>query len=536
MKNYNKQQLQAINSNSRTILCLAGAGAGKTATLLGRIERQVREGVDPRSILALTFTNAAAFEMKERYKQLPGVDFDKGIPEFKTFHGFCYSLIIKDIAVRNRLGYVDIPEVCEDAQMKEIRARVKLAIDCKLSDAILDNDNVILSKSDEDMKKLFKKALIKELRKENVITFDIMCYNVCELFERNAPEVEKYKQKYRYVVVDEFQDSDLRQIKFLNSFPPTTNFWLCADALQNIYAFRGTSNKYVKQLSILPGWEVIKLFKNYRSTIQICEFANKFSRYASDDYRITMEGQREGDKVEVIYGSNSSYNHPVDLDHLSILVDKLRENKRETAILCRTNKECGAVRAELAQAGIQFTSRTKSTDHVNLLDSALSNEYMLEWLSTKLDGKEYSDYVRMAAQVDNPDIRWFLNTYSRNDKIKLAADKVIEIRTIAASKDSPSEKFNKITKMLRVKTKCEFLGDEHTTSKEVVESIREQVQQLEEAQIYVGTIHSSKGLEYDTVYIMGVNDTMFRLGTEEMNNLYYVALTRAKNHLTIFRR
>ena len=98
------------------------------------------------------------------------------------------------------------------------------------------------------------------------------------------------------------------------------------------------------------------------------------------------------------------------------------------------------------------------------------------------------------------------------------------------------DKFEKITKLLRVKTKCKFEGDEFTTSQEVIESIKSQIQDQQENRIYVGTIHSVKGLEYDTVYVMGVNDRMFELGSEEMNNLFYVAVTRAKSHLTIFRR
>ena len=531
----NPQQQQAVDSNERTILCLAAAGCGKTKTLLARIERLIKSGVDPTSILALTFTNAAAFEMKERYKQIQGIDLSHGTPEFRTFHSFCYSLIVKDKDVRERMGYNKIPELCDDAHLKAIKEKVRLQLGIKLSLSQLEN-NVSLSKADEESKKLFQKALIKTIKKENVITFDIMCYNTGELFTKDESCVQKYKEKYKYLFVDEMQDCDPKQFKFVGSFPKSTSFFMVGDVLQAIYGFRGCSNEFIKQLAVAPDWQVIKMFENYRSTKEICEFANKFSTYSKDEYRIEMHGQRHGVKPEVIYGSHSSYEHPVDLDHLSILIDRLNEDKSESAILCRTNREVAAVKEALTNAGIQFSSKSKSTDHLSLLESALSNEYMLDWLSTRLEPKDYGDYIRLSAIVSNPDIRWFLNMYGNNPKIKDSAEKVIKIRNITASKDDPKSKFDQITKMLRVKTKCEFKGDENSSNREIVESIRDQVQELEECPVYAGTIHSVKGLEYDTVYVMGVNDKMFRLGDEDMNNLYYVAVTRAKSHLVVFRR
>ena len=90
--------------------------------------------------------------------------------------------------------------------------------------------------------------------------------------------------------------------------------------------------------------------------------------------------------------------------------------------------------------------------------------------------------------------------------------------------------------MLRVKTKCEFNLSDNATNSEIVINIRDQMQELKEGQVYVGTIHSAKGLEYDTVYVMGVNDAMFKLDCEDNKNAYYVAITRAKNHLIVFRR
>lgn len=535
LEELNDEQLEAATSNERTILCIAGAGAGKTKTMLSRIERLVSEGVDPKSILVLTFTNAAAFDMKERYKKSPSLDISRGVPEFRTFHSFCYSLIIKDPDVRTRLGYSRVPEVCDDSRFKELKARVKLQIGCTLPDSVLEND-VPLSMKDKAAKELYQKAVIKTIKKENLITFDIMCYNVCALFEKNDDCILKYKQKYKYVFVDEMQDSDPKQFKFISSFPSTTNFYLCGDALQNIYSFRGTTNEYVKTLATAPGWKVIRLHKNYRSVKKICDFANKFSTYAPDSYRITMEGQRDGGSVEVIYGSNSSYSEPVDKGHLRKLIDKLTANPDESAVLCRSNKEVAAVKKALDEAKIEYSASNKSRDVISYLDAASSNDFMLEWLSSMLEARDYGDYLRMSAIVSNPDITWFLNNYGNVTKIKEAVSKISHIRKIVSEDIHPMDKFEKITKLLRVKTKCTFEGNEFTTNKEIIDSIRSQLEAKEENKIYVGTIHSAKGLEYNTVYVMGVNDSLFQLGSEEMNNLYYVAITRPKEHLVVFRK
>lgn len=532
----NEQQFQAVNSNDPRILCLAGAGAGKTKTLVSRIIRLIKDGVDPSSILSLTFTNAAAFEMKERYGKAIGPDIVKGLPEFRTFHSFCYSLIVKDKDVRERIGYLSIPEICDDSTLKEIKESVKLTIGCKLSEKELDDSCVLLNKKDKEMRELYKKALRKEIKKRNVITFDIMCYNVCELFEKNDPCILKYKEKYKYIQVDEAQDSDPKQFRFVSSFPATTNFFFCADALQNIYQFRNCTNEFVKTLAASPDWTTIKLYKNYRSTINICEFANKFSTYASDEYRITMEGFRTGDDVEVIRGSYSSYNQPVDEDHLNQLIEKIKEHPAETAVLCRTNRECGCVKAALSEAGIECSSSNKTKHVLNYLESALSNSYMLDWLPSLLESKDYGDYIRLSSIEGTIDIQWFLRIFGDRPKVKKAAEKIVEIRNIAKEDIGLEEKFNKIVKILRIKSSSTFDKEKMDSPANIVKELRDIAEEKEDSKIYVGTIHSSKGLEYDTVYVMGVDDKMFQLGSEEMNNLYYVAMTRAKNHLIIFRR
>ena len=532
---FNPQQLEAINSNADAILCLAAAGCGKTAVIVARIARLVNDGVDPSTILALTFTNAAAFEMKQRYNRLQ-TNPSKNCPEFKTFHGFCYSVIIKNRDVREKLGYEKVPQVCDEADHKKLKKELLLQLGLKISETEID-EGIAYGREHERQLEIFNKALKKELRTRNLITFDMMCYNVCELFVNDDESIQYYKNKYKYIFCDEFQDTDKKQFKFISSFGRNINFFLVGDALQAIYGWRGCTNEYVKTLAEASTWKLIKLNQNYRSTKQICEFANRFSKYAKDSYRVVMEGQRDGDEVETIRGACAGFACDVDERHLRLLVQHLNDDPVESAILCRSNKEVNAVANYLKSKGIEYVRSSKTSEALFLLNSALDNNYMKEWLSTWLEGPEYADYIRLSAVKGDTDIRWFLSLYGNKEKIKERVTKIVKIRKIVTDDSTSTQgKVSDIKKVLKVKASKEFEVDDSMTGRQIVETLRDQVLEDEESKIYLGTIHSAKGLEYEHVYVMGVNDRLFQIDTEEMKNLFYVAITRPKNHLTIFMR
>lgn len=532
MRKLNEQQQQAVDSNSSKILCLAGAGAGKTATMIERISRLVKDGVPPLSILVLTFTNAAAFEMKERYKQS---HINEVIPEFRTFHSFCYSLIIKDKAVRTALDYIAIPTIADEGAIKRIETEAKMQCNIKLPQAKIEG-SVALTQQEQFELDLYKKAVKRLIRQKNIITFDILCYDVGELFVRNDPSILKYKDQYSYLFVDEFQDTDPKQIQFLNSFDPkSTHFYFCGDCLQNIYQFRNCSNETIKKLAKDGSWEQIKLFQNYRSTREICSFANKMSTYADEEYRIEMNGQRDGDKVDVVYGAHSTWTKLIDDDHMDHLLERIDSlNGEDAAILCRTNKEVDYVCHVLTENEIPYVTGKRNVDSIHILKSVLDNEYMLDWLATFLSAEKYSEYIRLAAQVENPDIKWFANTYGQTPKINERGKKIVAIRGILNKAGLGMSKCADILKELDIKDIV--LEDVPEEKSEIVHYLIEEIEEAQSSELYVGTIHSSKGLEYGTVFVMGVDDKSFPLSKgEEMLNLYYVAITRAKNHLVVYR-
>ena len=131
----NEQQLAVVNSTANRILCLAGAGAGKTHTMIGRLKHLVTNGVSPNNILVLTFTNAAATEMRSRYARDIS---NENIPEFRTFHSFCYSLICSDNVVRNKLGYTSIPSIVDEVTEKRIRTTILSELSLKIPMAVIE--------------------------------------------------------------------------------------------------------------------------------------------------------------------------------------------------------------------------------------------------------------------------------------------------------------------------------------------------------------------------------------------------------------
>lgn len=527
MVKLNKEQLQAVNSKSDRILCLAGAGAGKTATMLERISNLVSNGVAPSSIMALTFTNAAAAEMRERYESK---NVGKETPEFRTFHSFCYSIVCKDFNILTALGYEKVPMIASEEQEKAIEEKAK--IQCKITlskDKLEHREN--LTKKEQFQVNLYDKAVNRLMRSANIITFDKLNSEVSDLFAADNQSTKAYKDKYKYIFVDEFQDTDHHQIKFLNSFPHT-DFYFCGDVLQEIYRFRGTSNEYIKILSNTPDWEKIKLFTNYRSTNQICEYANKFSsKYADSSYRIEMQGIRDGDRVitKLVDGpSNYSSISQRDIKDVLNEVDKLQGT---SAIICRTNKEVSAIISYFKSHDITFTT-SKDTKIQKLIDCALSDTYMLGLLASYLSTNKYGEYIRLASQTKNPDLAWFLKVYGNVAQIKDDVKNVKLLKDIAFNNDTTNNRLDAIAKNFNIKNIQHT--DRQYSGKELLQYLKEVITDIKSSELYVGTIHSVKGLEYDNVFVMNVGSYCFKLDSEEMKNLFYVAITRAKNHLFVY--
>lgn len=537
MYTLNIAQKGVVDSHAKHILVLAGAGTGKTATVISKIE-DICKTEDPtgRSILALTFTNAAAFEMRQRFRSMTE---SNASPEFRTFHSFCYQLICHDPDVKARLGFKYPPVIADPGTEGRAKTKARLQVKCKLSDAKIEG-KVPLTPIEEQELKYYNKALQRLMAATNTITFDLLQAMICNLFINNDSSVRKYKEQYKYIICDEFQDTDPKQWEFIKSFKDSSVI-LVGDALQSIYAFRNANPDIIKELSIDPDWEVHKLYENYRSTQKICDFANDMSTYADDAYRIEIQSTRDGNDVVEEESFAVKFKVPVDPKNIQKFIDDFPKLDGTTAILCRTNNEVDEVARYLTESGIVF-SRSRSNDESKfILNAVKSNEYAAEWLATFLPSDKYAEYIRLCDIEDKKPIEVILHYYSNEGKISSRLVTIDSIRKLIRKTDISTK--NRISEILKLlgKNKLIFsVDDESSKTRSILEYISDLIDENDDSELYIGTIHSSKGLEYNNVYLIGVNDIQFRLDKNDEKsqnmNLYYVGITRARNNLTIFYR
>lgn len=530
---YNNSQLEAINSNDERIVCVACPGSGKTTVLLGRIQRLINDGVDPTSILGITFTNTAAVNMLDRFKR--DNPYLHTFPEFKTFHAFCYSLILNDIKVREKLGYNSIPKVADDVILKKLESKAKSQCGTKLTKEQIQGTGSYLSLKEKKEYEIYHKALNKLIKSENYITFDIMCNEVCNLFTSDDPSIQYYKQKYKYICCDEYQDTSAIQFKLIASFPKGTHWFIVGDPEQLLYSFTGCTNALLKMLIDSPDFTKIRLTENYRSTNQICKFANNFSKnHFKKEYCLPMTGTKDGDSVRVEGFCYPSYAKPLDDDHINMLITELKDTNEETAILCRTNREVEYITKRLQENGIACNNESAKSDIPDILRCCVDNGYMLDYLSSFLSQEQYSEYIRLSSLEPNPDIKWFSGLYGNVYEINRKGNCIIGIRKILISKGSDANKCSKILAKFGIVSDAKDFNGSGTS--DIISYVTETSKSSVPNSVTVQTIHKSKGLEYSRVYVVNVDTKTFKLDDEDEFCCYFVAITRAKNHLIIFTR
>lgn len=513
-------QKEVIESAAKDILVLAGAGSGKTFTLLSRIHSLITyKNIDPECVLVLTFTRVAAENMRNRYMgQVQDSNYD-AVPNFNTFHGFCYQTLSSYTKVMEALGYSSVPSVVDEIDMEHYIAQAMDISSCKLSrDKVTKHDNLTMKEMLQYEN--YHRALKKLMKKDNVIDFDTLSSSICNLFKKDDDSVKELKEQYKYVFVDEFQDTDKTQFDFIMSLKDSRRV-LCGDALQNIYQFRGCTNKPMKRLIASDSWVKYKLPINYRSSTQICEYVNDLSSgFVGKEYRIELRSNDfSGPEVEDINCSD------MDVDLVSNVGIFGAKGKLfgSTAILCRTNLEVGHISNILRSLNIEVTNNKDSDYLTNLIMSVKDSEHKRNWLSSLLSDKEYIAYKESGFKEELlrcKDTEQVVQDIENIESILNNEDLFIDTKTFQLC-----EAFNVTMPSPGVVT-C---------NEELIANILNKVQNIKKQDIYVGTIHSSKGLEYDNVIVYGVNSKYFKLDSEEDENIFYVACTRAKNNLVVLR-
>ena len=286
----NDRQKEAVLHTDGPLLILAGAGSGKTRVLTHRIAYLIAEkGVNPWNILAITFTNKAAHEMRERVDKIAGSE--GGSVWVSTFHSTCVRILRRHI---DRLGYdnnftiydaddqkILIKEICRKMNIdtKKVKERALLAQISHAKDELLTPDEMEMN-AGADFNQKRAAQVYREyqaaLRRNNALDFDDLICKTVELFQNCGDVLQSYQERFRYIMVDEYQDTNTAQFKFVSLLASRyENLCVVGDDDQSIYRFRGANIGNILGFErVFPDAKVIRLEQNYRSTQNILNAAN----------------------------------------------------------------------------------------------------------------------------------------------------------------------------------------------------------------------------------------------------------------------
>lgn len=604
----NPQQQEAVYHTEGPLLILAGAGSGKTRVLTHRIAYLIdKKGINPWNILAITFTNKAASEMRERVDKIVG--FGSESVWVSTFHSTCVRILRRYI---DRLGYDTrfaiydtedqktlMKEVCRKLNIdtKKTKERSLLAQISHAKDELITPDEMELNAGGDFVKKKVAEVYREyqaALRRNNALDFDDLIVKTVELFQNCGDVLENYQERFRYIMVDEYQDTNTVQFELIRLLAMKyKNLCVVGDDDQSIYKFRGANIYNILNFEKhFEDAKVIKLEQNYRSTQNILDAANsvisnnvgrKDKRLWTDNGagdRITFE-QLESGFEEADYVARS----------IARLVRKGEARYKDCAVLYRTNAQSRLFEEKFIAAnipykivgGVNFYARKEIKDilaylktidngHDDLAVKRIINvpkrgigatsinkvtDYALEKGIDFYTALRYVDEVpgmaRLAGKI-KPFVMFIqsLRARAEMDSVSQLIQAIIDETGYvdelkAEGTDEAEQRIENIDELINKAVDYEQ-GEENPTLSGFLEEVAlvADIDGLDENSDYVVlmTLHSAKGLEFPNVYLAGMEDGLFpsymsitsddaTSEIEEERRLAYVGITRAKEHLTI---
>ena len=603
----NTEQREAVFHTEGPVLILAGAGSGKTRVLTHRIAYLIEEkGVNPWNIMAITFTNKAAGEMRERVDKIVG--FGAESIWVSTFHSSCVRMLRRFI---DRLGY-DTNFTIYDADdqktlMKDICKRLDIDTKIYKEKAILAaissaKDELISPEEYEiqNMADFYKKKVIlaykeyqKELKKNNALDFDDLIVKTVELFQ-SSPDVLKYfQERFRYIMVDEYQDTNTAQFKFVSLLASKyQNLCVVGDDDQSIYKFRGANIGNILGFEkVFSNAKVIRLEQNYRSTQNILNAANQVIQNNMERKRKTLWTENEeGEKLHFRQFMNAYEEAEYVVGEISKKVREGDGEYRDFAVLYRTNAQSRLFEEKLLMAnipyklvgGVNFYARKEIKDllaYLKTVDNAKDDLAVRRIINVPKRGIGATTLSRVQDYASERGMGFYdaLREAEQIPSIGRAAVKVEPfvtfIQTLRSKQEflSPSELLKDIIESTGYVEELQKEGTDEAEAR--IENIDELITKvvsyeeedetptlsgfLEEValvadidsvdgddnQVLLMTLHSAKGLEFPYVYLAGMEDGIFPsymtitaddpTEIEEERRLCYVGITRAMKELTL---
>ena len=590
LKQLNKNQLEAVTHINGPTMVIAGAGSGKTRVLTYRIAYLLSKGIDPFNILALTFTNKAAREMKERVINLIG-DGEARNVWMGTFH----SVFAKILRIEGHyLGYPSnytiydsndskrlIKNIISDMKLDTkqyppsyVSSRISMAKSSLISTEEYASD-IDIQAADESARKPYIKEIYSRyqsrLKRADAMDFDDLLFNTYILFSRFPKVLYKYQQKFKYTLVDEYQDTNHAQYLIVKKLAANTEqICVVGDDAQSIYGFRGANISNILNFkSDYPDFRMFKLEQNYRSTKTIVQAANQIISFNKDQIKKTVwTDNNTGNKIG--YFKTQSDTEEGKMIANSIFEKKMNEqlSNEKFTILYRTNAQSRSLEEALRQknipyriyGGLSFYSRKEIKDLLAYFRLVINNndeDALQRIINTPARGigKTTIEKIIVAADINNVNIWEIINNPSQYG-LKVNSGIVLKLNNFSTminsfcvvnkNKDA-YETANHIAissgllKMLREENTPEAIsrvenieellnGIKEFTEKAIEKSegdmsvrktldeYMEDVALLTDAdsdddedrdKVMLMTIHASKGLEFPHVYIVGLEENLF---------------------------
>ncbi len=572
LEGLNDKQYEAVVNTEGPCLVIAGAGSGKTKVLTHKIANLIEKGVKPWNILAITFTNKAANEMKERVEKLIGDDFSKDM-WIGTFHSICVRILRRTI---DKIGF-DKSFIIFDTSdqrsviktcLKELEIDDKLFSDRGVQAEISNAKNEMLEPAEYARKYSgdFRKDKIaeiyslyqKKLRANNAIDFDDIINYTIKVLTESPEDLEYYADKFHYILVDEYQDTNKAQFTLITLLASRYgNITVVGDNDQGIYSFRGADISNILNFEKdFPGTRIIKLEQNYRCTQSILDVANAVIKNNEAKYEKKLWTKNEkGQKVQMHKAEN-------EYDEASFIVEKINELKREEyyknsdfAVLYRMNTQSRSIEDILRRedipykivGGLKFYERKEIKDamaYLRLIHNQADNLSLRRIINepkrgigkTSLDaieeisnenGISMYEVIKRANEFELNRVfansREFIETIEdlakRKDELSISElitetmKKTGYIKALEAEDTLEAEnRIDNLNELLTVAIEFEEENAENGLA-EFLEGITlsSDLDNMEETEdtVTLMTLHSAKGLEFPVVFLVGMEEGIF---------------------------
>ncbi len=603
----NERQRQAVMQTEGPVLILAGAGSGKTRVLTHRVAYLIdRAGVAPYHILAITFTNKAAGEMRERVDKIVGFGAEQ--IWVSTFHSTCVRILRRYI---DRLGYDNHFTIYDTDDQKGIMKEVckKLQIDTKMLkertilNAISSAKDELIDPQEYEMQNGFDyngsriakayREYQETLKKNNALDFDDLIMKTVELFKADAQVLASYQDRFRYICVDEYQDTNTAQFELIRLLAAGhRNLCVVGDDDQSIYKFRGANIRNILDFEkVYPDACVIKLEQNYRSTQVVLDAANAvIKNNTGRKEKALWTDKTEGNRI-CFRQFDTAY------EEAEYIAGDVAKKKRagqisygDCAVLYRTNAQARLLEERFIMEGIpydvvggtNFYSRREIKDvlaYLKTIDNGRDDVAVKRIINVPRRGigaatiqrvQDYADErgisfydaLREADQITTigksaskltpfvtmiQSFRSKTEFYSLSELVKDVLDLTGYLKELEESdEEDAADRIENIDELVNKVVAYEEEHDEPTLSEFLEEvALVADIDRVDEEsdKVLLMTLHSAKGLEFRHVYLAGMEDGVFPgymsitaddpLEIEEERRLAYVGITRAKEELTL---